>query len=59
MYRSILMSAAAFVLLAGTVSAEAACGVPTGAQAAQIKLPPLSSPPRQAAIRLSAPGPPR
>lgn len=41
MYRSILLSAAAFVLLAGTVSAEAACGVPSGPQLPQIKLPPL------------------
>jgi hypothetical protein len=41
MYRSILLSAAAFALVAGTVSAEAACGVPTGAQVAQVHLPPL------------------
>ena len=41
MYRSILLSAAAFALVAGTVSAEAACGVLTGARVAQIKLPPL------------------
>jgi hypothetical protein len=41
MYRSILLSAAAFVLVAGTVSAEAACGVPLAAQTTQIKLPPL------------------
>ncbi|HEX3943512.1 MAG TPA: hypothetical protein VHW69_05435 [Rhizomicrobium sp.] len=41
MYRSIMLSAAAFALVAGTVSAEAACGVPQTAQAAQIKLPPL------------------
>jgi hypothetical protein len=40
MYRSILLSAAAFALVAGTVSAEAACGVPQ-TQTAQIKLPPL------------------
>jgi hypothetical protein len=41
MYRSIMLSAAAFVLVAGTVSAEAACGVPQSTQATQIKLPPL------------------
>jgi hypothetical protein len=41
MYRSILLSAAALVFVAGTVSAEAACGVPSGARVAQIKLPPL------------------
>lgn len=42
MYRSILLSAAAFALVAGTVSAEAACGVPMGARVAQIQLPPLN-----------------
>ena len=41
MYRSILLSAAAFALVAGTVSAEAACGVPAGVHLAQMKLPPL------------------
>lgn len=41
MYRSILLSAAAFALAAGTVSAEAACGVPAGVQVPSIKLPPL------------------
>lgn len=41
MNRSILLSAAAVALVAGTVSAEAACGVPTGARVAQIQLPPL------------------
>jgi len=41
MYRSILFSAAAVALMAGSVSAQAACGVPTGTQLAQIKLPPL------------------
>jgi len=46
MYRSILLSAAAFVLVAGTVSAEAACGPPTGAQTAVIKLPALRTPTR-------------
>jgi hypothetical protein len=41
MYRSILLSAAALALVAGTVSAEAACGVPPGGHLAQIHLPPL------------------
>jgi hypothetical protein len=41
MYRSILLSAAAFVLVAGTVSAQAACGVPLAAQTRQMTLPPL------------------
>ncbi len=41
MNRSILMSAAALALIAGIVSAEAACGLPRGGQATQIKLPPL------------------
>jgi len=41
MYRSILLSAAAFALVAGTISAEAACGVPLSGQNTQIKLPPL------------------
>ena len=40
MYRSILLSAAAIALVAGTVSAQA-CGVPANGQATQIKLPPL------------------
>jgi hypothetical protein len=43
MYCSILLSAAAIVvLMAGTVSAEAACGAPKGVQVAQVQLPPLS-----------------
>ncbi|HEY4114215.1 MAG TPA: hypothetical protein VGM17_09165 [Rhizomicrobium sp.] len=40
MYRSILLSAAALILVAGTVSAEA-CGVPAHGQVTQMKLPPL------------------
>lgn len=43
MYRSILLSVAALALVAGTASAEAACGVPSGAQTAVIKLPPLKT----------------
>jgi hypothetical protein len=41
MYRFILLSVTAAALVAGTVSVEAACGVPMGAQAAKIHLPPL------------------
>src|SRR5581483_9124934 len=41
MYRSILLSAAAVALVAGTVSAQAACGVPAGTHMAKIHLPPL------------------
>ena len=41
MYRSILLSAAALALVVGTVSAEAACGVPVGVKVAQVQLPPL------------------
>lgn len=41
MHRSILISAAAVALMAGSVSAEAACGVPMGVRAAQVKFPPL------------------
>src|SRR5436305_2833956 len=41
MYRSILLSVAAVALAAGTVSAQAACGVPLGTQMAKIHLPPL------------------
>jgi len=44
MYRSILLSAAAFVLIAGPVSAQAGCGRPVNTQPAQIKLPPLKAP---------------
>jgi hypothetical protein len=46
MYRSILFSTAALALVAGTISAHAACGVPRGAQFTQIKLPPLKAPSR-------------
>jgi len=41
MYRSILLSAAAIALIAGSVSAQAACGVPIGTQVAKVHLPPL------------------
>lgn len=46
MYRSFLLSVAALALVAGSVSAEAACGVPMGAQPVRIKLPPLKAPTR-------------
>lgn len=41
MYRSLLLSAAAVALAAGTVSAQAACGVPAGTHMAKVHLPPL------------------
>ena len=41
MYRSLLLSVAAVALAAGTVSAQAACGVPMGTQVAKVHLPPL------------------
>jgi hypothetical protein len=41
MYRSILLTVAAAALAAGTVSAQAACGVPLGTHLPKIHLPPL------------------
>jgi len=46
MYRSILLTAAAVALVAGTVSAEAACGVPIKGQSAKINFSPLGKPAR-------------